>query len=295
MSLHFDQNISKFVRTMKTFDSISGISRFLRSVKESGKTIGFVPTMGALHRGHLSLMQKAKEENDKLVVSVFVNPLQFNNPEDLEKYPRNIEHDRMLLEGVGCDVLFNPGIKEMYPEPGSTQYDFGLLEKVMEGPSRPGHFNGVAVVVKKLFDIIRPDKAYFGEKDFQQLAIIQKLVKMENLPVQIVPCPIVRENDGLAMSSRNERLTTGKRQIAPFVYQTLKEAAKKSSAMTPDEVRLFVRNRFQDEPDFKLEYFEIADDKELQPVKNWNEADGILGFVAAWLGNVRLIDNMRFI
>ncbi len=295
MSLHFDQDISKFVRTMKTFDSISGISRFLHPAKKQGKTIGFVATMGALHRGHLTLMQKAKNENDILVVSVFVNPLQFNNPEDLEKYPRNIEHDRMLLEEVGCDVLFNPGVKEMYPEPGSTQYDFGLLEKVMEGPSRPGHFNGVAVVVKKLFDIIRPDKAYFGEKDFQQLAIIQKLVKMENLPVQIVPCPIVRENDGLAMSSRNERLTAGKRQIAPFVYQTLKEAAKKSSTMTPDEVRLFVRNRFKDEPDFQLEYFEIADDRELQPVSNWNEAGGILGFVAASLENVRLIDNMRII
>ncbi|HDO28063.1 MAG TPA: pantoate--beta-alanine ligase [Bacteroidetes bacterium] len=280
---------------MKTFDSISGISRFLHTAKKQGKTIGFVATMGALHRGHLTLMQKAKNENDILVVSVFVNPLQFNNPEDLEKYPRNIEHDRMLLEEVGCDVLFNPGVKEMYPEPGSTQYDFGLLEKVMEGPSRPGHFNGVAVVVKKLFDIIRPDKAYFGEKDFQQLAIIQKLVKMENLPVQIVPCPIVRENDGLAMSSRNERLTAGKRQIAPFVYQTLKEAAKKSSTMTPDEVRLFVRNRFKDEPDFQLEYFEIADDRELQPVSNWNEAGGILGFVAASLENVRLIDNMRII
>lgn len=280
---------------MKTFDKITGIRRFLRLAIEPGKTIGFVPTMGALHRGHLSLMKKARGENDVLAVSVFVNPLQFNNPEDLEKYPRDIERDRMLLEDVGCDVLFNPVAKEMYPEPDSTQYDFGPLEKIMEGTSRPGHFNGVAVVVKKLFNIIRPDKAYFGEKDYQQLAIIKKLVEIENLPVQIVPCPIVRENDGLAMSSRNERLTAGQRQIAPFIHQTLKEAAKKSATTTPDEVRLFVRNRFQDEPDFKLEYFEIADDKELQPVKNWNEADGILGFVAAWLGNVRLIDNMRFI
>ncbi|NOX84819.1 MAG: pantoate--beta-alanine ligase [Chlorobi bacterium] len=280
---------------MEIFNKINDTKRFVREVKGRAKTIGFVPTMGALHRGHLSLMEKAKAENDILAVSVFVNPLQFNNPEDLEKYPRDFAKDRKLLEEVGCDLLFYPDVEEMYPEPVSTKYDFGELEKVMEGSMRPGHFNGVAVVVKKLFDIVEPDKAYFGEKDFQQLAIIQKLVKMEHLPVTVVPCPIVREEDGLAMSSRNERLTAGQRQIASFIYQTLKEAVKKSHFMTPDEVRLFVRNRFKDEPDFKLEYFELTDDKELQPVSAWEEAPGIVGFIAAWLGNVRLIDNMRFI
>lgn len=280
---------------MKIFNKITDTKRFVRDAKDKGLSVGFVPTMGALHRGHLSLMEKAKAENDILAVSVFVNPLQFNNPEDLEKYPRDFEKDRKLLEETGCDLLFYPDAEEMYPEPVSTQYDFGDLEKVMEGPMRPGHFNGVAIVVKKLFEIIEPDRAYFGEKDFQQLAIIQKLVKMENLPVTIVPCPIVREGDGLAMSSRNERLTAGQRQMAPFIHQTLKEAVKKSRFMTPDEIRFFVKNRFKDQPEFKLEYFELSDDKELQPVSTWNDASGIIGFVACWLGNVRLIDNMRFI
>ena len=280
---------------MEIYNKISDTKQFVRESKDKGLTTGFVPTMGALHKGHLSLMEKAKKENDILAVSVFVNPLQFNNPEDLEKYPRDFERDRKLLEDVGCDVVFYPSAEEMYPEPVSTKYDFGDLEKVMEGPMRPGHFNGVAIVVKKLFDIIEPDRAYFGEKDFQQLAIIQKLVEMEDLPVTIVPCPIVREDDGLAMSSRNERLTDGQREIAPFIYQTLKEAVRKSQFMTPDEVRYFVRNRFIDQPEFNLEYFELADDRELQPVSTWNDAPGIMGFVAAWLGNVRLIDNMRFI
>lgn len=280
---------------MKIFNKITDTKRFVRDAKDKGLSVGFVPTMGALHRGHLSLMEKAKAENDILAVSIFVNPLQFNNPEDLEKYPRDFEKDRKLLEETGCDLLFYPDAEEMYPEPVSTQYDFGDLEKVMEGPMRPGHFNGVAIVVKKLFEIIEPDRAYFGEKDFQQLAIIQKLVKMENLPVTIVPCPIVREGDGLAMSSRNERLTAGQRQMAPFIHQTLKEAVKKSRFMTPDEIRFFVKNRFKDQPEFKLEYFELSDDKELQPVSTWNDASGIIGFVACWLGNVRLIDNMRFI
>ncbi len=280
---------------MEIFNKITDTKRFIRASKDKGLSVGFVPTMGALHKGHLSLMEKARAENDILAVSVFVNPLQFNNPEDLEKYPRDFERDRKLLEETGCDILFYPEVEEMYPEPVSTKYDFGDLEKVMEGPMRPGHFNGVAVVVKKLFEIIEPDRAYFGEKDFQQLAIIQKLVKMENLPVTVVPCPIVREGDGLAMSSRNERLTDEERQFSPFIYQTLKEAVKKSAFMTPDEVRLFVRNRFKVLPQFKLEYFELADDKELQPVSTWNEAPGIIGFVAAWLGNVRLIDNLRFI
>lgn len=280
---------------MRTFDKIADISNYLRLQKEMGRKIGFVPTMGALHDGHLSLMRQAKEENELLVVSLFVNPLQFNNPEDLKKYPRNIRRDKNLLKETGCDVLFVPGVSEMYPEKVTIHYDFGSLEKVMEGAFRPGHFNGVAVVVKKLFDIIGPDKAYFGEKDFQQLAIIQKLVKMENLTVQIVPCPIVREDDGLAMSSRNERLTARERKMAPFIYQTLTEAEKKIRTMTPGEVKLFVRNKFADEPDFRLEYFEIADEKELQPVVNHDKTIGVRGFIAAWLGNVRLIDNMRFI
>ena len=280
---------------MEVFDKIIDAQGFLQRQRANGLTIGFVPTMGALHAGHLELMRRAKEENDLLAVSVFVNPIQFNNPEDLKKYPRNVERDEALLREVDCDVLFIPEVEEMYPEAVNKAFDFGPLESVMEGAFRPGHFNGVAIVVEKLFSIIQPDCAYFGEKDFQQLAIIQQLVEMEGIPVKIVPCPIVREQDGLAMSSRNARLTEKERLIAPFIYQALLKAKEKSPDMSPDEIRLMVKNMFADQPAFTLEYFEIADDKSLQPVTGWDDSPGILGFVAAHLGNIRLIDNMRFI
>ena len=280
---------------MNVFKKISETTHYLENQKKAGKTIGFVPTMGALHDGHLELMRRAKSENNILAVSIFVNPIQFNNPDDLKKYPRDIEKDSKLLESVGCNVLFVPDVNEMYPEEVNKTYDFGLLENVMEGAFRSGHFNGVAVVVKKLFEIILPDRAYFGEKDFQQLAIIQKLVEIENLPVKIVPCPIVRESDGLAMSSRNERLTKAERNLAPFIYKTLNSVKEKASSMTVDEVKLMVENMFRDQPEFTLEYFEIADAVNLQPVGNWRETQGIVAFIAAFLGNVRLIDNIRII
>ena len=280
---------------MLTFDTIQSVKEFLSVKKGEGKTTGFVPTMGALHEGHLELMRRAKKENDLLAVSVFVNPIQFNNPEDLEKYPRDLEKDKQLLESVGCDVLFAPEVAEMYPEEEVTEnFDFGKLEQVMEGAFRPGHFNGVAVVVKRLFNIIEPNKAYFGEKDFQQLAIIQKLTEMEKIPVTVVPCPIVRETDGLAMSSRNQRLTPEERKIAPFIYQTLKQAVELKNSMSPNEVKQWVIERFSDEPQFTPEYFEIADDRLLQPVFNWKDAEGVVGFIAVFLGKVRLIDNIRF-
>ncbi len=280
---------------MLTFDTIAGTKAFLSAEKEEGRGIGFVPTMGALHEGHLELMRRAKKENDLLVVSVFVNPIQFNNPDDLKKYPRNLEKDKGLLKSVGCDVLFAPGVEEIYPEDTITeQFDFGKLETVMEGAFRAGHFNGVAVVVKRLFNIIEPHKAYFGEKDFQQLAIIQQLVKMEKMPLTIVPCPIVREADGLAMSSRNQRLTPEERALAPFIYQTLKQAVRLEKEKTPQQVKQWVSEQFGSEPLFRLEYFEIADDKELQSVTSWDKTVGTMGFVAAFLGNVRLIDNIRF-
>ncbi|HFB61616.1 MAG TPA: pantoate--beta-alanine ligase, partial [Bacteroidetes bacterium] len=197
---------------MKKFTTIKETKEYLSGQKAAGKTIGFVPTMGALHEGHLELMRRARKENDLLVVSIFVNPIQFNNPDDLKKYPRTLEDDMEKLKSVDCNVLFAPDAAEMYPEKVTTQYDFGELDKVMEGKFRPGHFNGVAVVVKKLFDIVQPHRAYFGEKDFQQLAIIKKLVEMENIPVEIVPCPIVRDPAGLAMSSRNRLLTPEQRK-----------------------------------------------------------------------------------
>lgn len=280
---------------MLTFSKITETQTFLDNERKQGLSIGFVPTMGALHEGHLQLMRRAKKENDLLVVSIFVNPIQFNNPKDLEKYPRNLEADKELLESVGCDVLFSPDTQEMYPEEVKEKFDFGALETVMEGAHRPGHFNGVAIVVKKLFNIVKPDRAYFGEKDFQQLAIIQKLVEIENLDIEIVPCPIVREVDGLAMSSRNARLTPEERAIAPNIFRILEYAKSKKESICAAPMKQMVINMFEANEDLQLEYFEIADDKNLQPVKSWESNKGVLGFVALQLGNVRLIDNIRFI
>ncbi|MCB2201219.1 pantoate--beta-alanine ligase [bacterium] len=280
---------------MKHFDTIKKTTDFINQQKTVEKSIGFVPTMGALHDGHLELMRRAKKENDLLVVSVFVNPKQFDNPEDLKKYPRDLAKDIRLLEQVGCDVLFAPEVEEMYPEDEHVQYDFGELETVMEGASRKGHFNGVAIVVRKLFDIVHPDRAYFGEKDFQQLAIIQQLVKQTGQPVEIIPCPIVRETDGLAMSSRNERLSEEERKIAPFIFQTLQAAKTKVPALNPGELKKWVVHEFDQKVAFQLDYFEIADDTYLQPIHHWNQCKGIMGFIAVYLGNVRLIDNIRFI
>jgi pantoate--beta-alanine ligase len=280
---------------MKTFQKIADTNAYLQRRKTNGQSIGFVPTMGALHEGHLELMRKARQENDVLTVSIFVNPIQFNDPGDLEKYPRDLDADKQLLESVDCDLLFYPEIGEMYPEEVHKTFDFDELETVMEGAFRAGHFNGVAVVVEKLFDIIQPNKAYFGEKDFQQLAIIRRLVEMENLPVEIVPCPIVREADGLAMSSRNARLTESERAMAPTIYQTLLQAREKSAEMRPDEVRCWVENKFKDIPGFRLEYFELANEQTLQPVDDWPEQYNVRGFIAVFLGKVRLIDNIRFI
>lgn len=279
---------------MKVFSTINSITAHLDVERKAGRSIGFVPTMGALHQGHLSLIKQAKKENDLVVVSIFVNPIQFNNPEDLKKYPRNPEKDKELLKMVDCDVLFSPDTNEMYPAPVTKVYDFGPLERVMEGASRKGHFNGVGIVVNKLFDIVRPQKAYFGEKDFQQLAIIKKLIKIENQPVEVIGCPTVREDDGLAMSSRNERLNQSEREIAPFIYQSLLKAKKSQSLHTPDEIRQMMMQTYSNQPEMKLEYFEIADDTELQPIANWTDAKGVVGFIVVYLGNVRLIDNIRF-
>lgn len=280
---------------MKTFSSIKETISYLEQQKIAKKSIGFVPTMGALHEGHLALMHRAKKENDLLTVSIFVNPVQFNNADDLKKYPRTPEEDTKKLESVHCDVLFAPDVKEMYPEDVTVQYDFGSLDKVMEGALRPGHFNGVAVVVKKLLDIIGPHRAYFGEKDFQQLMLIKKLVEMEKIPVEIVPCPIVREPDGLAMSSRNRLLSFEDRKIAPFIYKTLLEAKRLHDHIGVNPLRQMIINIFKGNEHFKLEYFDIVDDKTLRPVNVWNDKVGTVACVAVWLGSVRLIDNIRII
>ncbi|MCL2683453.1 MAG: pantoate--beta-alanine ligase [Bacteroidales bacterium] len=255
--------------------------------------IGFVPTMGALHEGHLALVRQAKRENEVVVVSVFVNPIQFNNSEDLEKYPKDLERDLDLLKEVGCDIVFAPDNAEMYPEKPTEIYNFGALETVMEGAFRPGHFNGVAVVVKRLFDLVKPTTAYFGEKDFQQLAIIRALVEQENLAVEIVGCPTVREHDGLAMSSRNTRLSEEDRRIAPQIYKILRDSRDLVDVFTPVQLKTFAEEQLKKIPRTKLEYFEIVNAKTLQPIENWEDCRRRIACVAIWLGDVRLIDNVK--
>ncbi|MEA3505040.1 MAG: pantoate--beta-alanine ligase, partial [Bacteroidota bacterium] len=244
---------------MQILNTIYKIQDFISTQKKIGKTIGFVPTMGALHQGHLSLIEKATQENDIVVSSVFVNPIQFNNKEDLKKYPRNINSDATMLEQHGCDILFAPTTEEMYPEEPDETYEFGALGNVMEGKFRPGHFNGVATVVHKLFDIVKPNNSYFGEKDFQQLAIIQHLVKQKNIDVNVIGCDIIREKDGLAMSSRNTRLLDDERKIAPRIYEILKQSAEKKATNSVQETILFVKNEIKKISEFQLEYFEIVD------------------------------------
>jgi len=257
-----------------------------------GKIIGFVPTMGALHEGHLTLVRKAATENDFVVVSIFVNPIQFNNPEDLAKYPRTFNIDIKKLEGTGCGLVFAPSADEMYPEPDLTVFEFGQLDKVMEGKFRPGHFNGVAIVVKRLFEIVTPTKAYFGEKDFQQLAIIKKMVSMLQIPIEIVSCPIVREHDGLAMSSRNARLTPEERAEAPTIHKALSGIKENYSWFIPDGVKQLVRGEIQESHFFRVEYVDVVDTGTLQPFEDWNDAEHAVVCVAAYIGSVRLIDNI---
>ncbi|MGN0032714.1 MAG: pantoate--beta-alanine ligase [Candidatus Limimorpha sp.] len=278
---------------MQVFNYISDLQSFLKSKRDSGYTIGLVPTMGALHDGHLSLIKRAKKENDIVVASVFVNPVQFNNPVDLEKYPRTPEKDVSLLDSVGCDVVFMPSVEEMYPIKVEEHYDFGEIERVMEGACRPGHFNGVGIVVHKLFDIVQADKAYFGEKDFQQQAIIRKLVNDYNIRIEIVPCDIVRESDGLAMSSRNMRLNNEERAIAPMIFKILQDTVTKYKTMSPDEMKQYALKKYSEIKEFDVEYVEIADETTLQSIRNWSDSEHARIFVALQLGQVRLIDNLR--
>ena len=279
---------------MKIFNTKQEIKAYLTSLKEQNKTIGFVPTMGALHEGHLSLVKKAKKKNDLVVVSIFVNPTQFNNQEDLVKYPKTIENDTKLLESVSCDVLFCPSVEEIYAENiTSENFNFDGLEHQMEGKFRDGHFNGVGTIVKTLFEIVTPDKAYFGQKDFQQLQIIKKMVKKHHLKVKIKGCPIFREEDGLAMSSRNTRLSKEHRIAAPFIYKTLKKVNEKSGTKNADKITEWVKNQFKKQPLLKLEYFTIADEKTLKTVKDKEYHKKTRAFIAVFAGEIRLIDNIQ--
>ena len=278
---------------MNVYNFIADIQRFVEEKHNLGLKVGFVPTMGALHEGHISLINRAKKENDIVVCSVFVNPIQFNNPADLEKYPRTPEKDIEKLEQAGCDAVFMPTAEEMYPNKVEDHYDFGDLERVMEGACRPGHFNGVAIVVRKLFEIVTPNRAYFGEKDFQQLAIINKMVNELNMNLEIVPCPIVREKDGLAMSSRNVRLNETERAIAPKIFATLNDSITKKDVMSPAEMKNYALKKYAEIKEFDVEYVEITDEINLKSIENWDECDHARIFVALQLGPVRLIDNVR--
>lgn len=282
----------KTIRMERIID-IKSIEDIARKLRSENKTIGFVPTMGALHDGHTSLMKRAKEENDILICSVFVNPIQFNNPEDLEKYPRDMERDIEILEEIGCDYLFSPTTEEVYGTEPEEEFDFGGLADRMEGEKRPGHFEGVAIIVSRLFKWIQPHKAYFGEKDFQQLAIVTKITKDLDLGVEIVPCPIVREEDGLAMSSRNARLSPEAREIAPKIYQILKKSDNLKENISISQIKSFVISEVRLVKEFELEYFEIVDALDLKPVVQVDES-GAVGCIALWLDGVRLIDMIRY-
>ncbi|WP_259016354.1 pantoate--beta-alanine ligase [Emticicia fluvialis] len=280
---------------MIVFSSISAIQSFLKNQQKAGKTIGFVPTMGALHTGHISLIEASKQENNLTVCSIFVNPTQFNNADDLKKYPRTLEADNEMLEAAGCDVVFAPSADEMYPVLPQMKFDFGILETVMEGKFRPGHFNGVGIVVSKLFNIVKPDKAYFGLKDLQQVAVIRRMVADLSFDLEIVPCATLREADGLAMSSRNRRLSAEGRQLAPNIYKALQLAKEKlqegaSSSETQYTIDIF----FKTIPAIEPEYFEIADFDTLEPISQAGEPGKTAVCVAAFLDGVRLIDNIVF-
>jgi pantoate--beta-alanine ligase len=279
---------------MIVFTEKQALKAYLLKFKAQNKTIGFIPTMGALHKGHLSLIEKAQQKNDLVVVSIFVNPTQFDKEEDLQKYPKTIQNDLKLLESVSCDVLFNPSVQEIYSNNIiSEKFDFDGLEHEMEGAFRTGHFDGVGTIVKTLFEIVAPNRAYFGQKDFQQLQIIKKLVKKHRLHTKIKGCPIFREKDGLAMSSRNVRLTDAQRSAAPFIYKTLKKARKKFRTEKIHIVTNWVENKFKKHPLFELEYFTIANEKTLKTTKTKESGKRYRAFIAVFAGEIRLIDNIR--
>ena len=299
---------------MKQVNKAAELTATVEEAKKQGLEIGLVPTMGALHEGHLSLIERALKENDLVVVSLFVNPIQFNNKEDLEKYPRTIDADLKLIESLigrtECRakelLAFTPTVDEMYPDGEPKEvYHFGPVEEVMEGPRRPGHFSGVAVVVRRLFDLAQPKRAYFGEKDYQQIAVIRSLLAQIKYPIELVPCPIVRADDGLALSSRNMRLSPAARQMAPAINATLEQAAEMAEYEEVDDVKEWVLdtlaswhevNDCADGLQFEPEYFEIVDAITLQPIADWDEAGelGAVGCIAVWLDGVRLIDIVKF-
>lgn len=279
---------------MEVISTIAELKRRVADARQSGRSVGLVPTMGALHVGHLSLVKRACAECDFVVVSVFVNPTQFNNPDDLRTYPRTLDADVALLDtNTQADVVFAPSAEEVYPVPDTRVFNLGPVAEVMEGAHRPGHFNGVCQIVSKLFAYVSPDKAYFGEKDFQQIAVIRQMVKECDFKLDIVACPIVREEDGLAVSSRNTLLTPGHRAAAPHIHAVLEESRKHMADMTPAQLVNWTVAKVNENPLLKVEYYEIVDALTLQPINSWAETSQPVGCITVQAGAVRLIDNIQ--
>lgn len=281
---------------MRVVTTVETLKQALADERQSGKTIGLVPTMGALHEGHASLVRRSVSENGCTVVSVFVNPTQFNDKNDLANYPRTLDADCALLERLGASLVFAPSVEEVYPEPDTRTFSYPPIDSVMEGPRRPGHFNGVCQIVSKLFLMVEPDRAYFGEKDFQQIAVIRAMVADLKLPLEIRPCPIVREASGLAMSSRNTLLTAEEKQTAVHISQTLMQSVDYSQTHSPAETEQWVVATLNAIDGLEVEYFQIVNDTTLQPVADWADAPGVVGCITVYCGRrpVRLIDNMRY-
>lgn len=282
---------------MKVINKTSDLQAIIEQFKNDGKSIGLVPTMGALHKGHLSLVKNSISNNDITVVSIFVNPTQFNNPNDLASYPRTVDKDLELLQTIGCDIVFAPEADDIYSKSETDsrfEFDFEGLDKVMEGKFRPGHFNGVVQIVSKLFDLVRPNRAYFGEKDFQQLAIIRLMTRRYNLPIEIVPCPIVREDSGLALSSRNSLLKDNEKQVASHIYAVLNESRQFVPQTEVEELKQCAIAAIEQKPELKVEYFDIVDGHTLKSIGKWDECDYVVGCITVFCGNVRLIDNICY-
>ena len=284
--------------TMRIIRTIKELTEFVDLQKSSGRTIGLVPTMGALHEGHLSLVERAVRESEIVIASVFVNPTQFNNPADLATYPRTEETDFRLLDGAGVAAVFAPSVEEVYPEHEKNTpqhiFDLGEVAEVMEGKFRPGHFQGVAQIVNKLFLMTRPDKSYFGEKDFQQIAVIRKMVETENIDVEIVSCPIMRETDGLALSSRNLRLSKSQRETAPGIYKALKYGVEYSQKHSVKATHDTIVEQINALPECEVEYFSIVDGFSLRDITDWQQSNYVVGCITVYCGDVRLIDNITF-
>lgn len=280
---------------MKVLRTVGELRQAMESHRNAGQTIGLVPTMGALHAGHLSLMERSCRDNDITVASIFVNPTQFNNATDLKTYPRTEEKDCALLEKAGVDYAFVPSVEEIYPEPDTRVFDLGAVAEVMEGAMRPGHFNGVAQIVSRLFSYVNPTRAYFGEKDFQQIAVIRRMAQLEGFDFEIIACPIVREADGLALSSRNVRLTPEQRQIAPAIHRTLARSLDMARDKSVGEVKQWVKEEIDRQPFMTTEYYEIVNPLTMQPTDSWMTPDGpAVGCVTVYCGDVRLIDNITY-